>query len=55
MVLGEETTTATIIKAGLDAEVQVAEVEEAEAVGDGETGVQLGKSVWKEGHNRAVE
>ncbi|CAA2994819.1 splicing factor U2af small subunit B-like [Olea europaea subsp. europaea] len=55
MFVEEETTTATIIKAGLDAEVQVAEVEEAEAVGEGETGVQLGKSVWIEGQNRAVE
>lgn len=50
MVLEEETTIATMIEAGgLEAEVLVAEVGEAEALGEGETGVQLGKAVWRGG------
>lgn len=48
--LEEEVTTTSMIGAGdLEAEVLDEEVDEAEALGEGEIGVQLGKGVLREG------
>lgn len=50
MVLAEEEITATMIEVeGHEAEVLFAGVEEAEVLGEGETGVQSGKVVPREG------
>lgn len=50
MVLGEGVITATMIEVeGLEAEVLVEGVDEAEVLGEGETGVQSEKAVLREG------